>query len=67
MTKITSLVGIAGDEVDGMKGQVRDMASQFAVSSSEAAEALFFITSAGLRGADAMDTLEASLKASAVG
>ncbi len=67
MTKITSLVGIAGDEVDGMRGQVRDMASQFAVSSSEAAEALFFITSAGLRGADAMDTLEASLKASAVG
>ena len=67
MTKITSLVGIAGEEVDGMKGQVRDMASQFAVSSSEAAEALFFITSAGLRGSDAMDTLEASLKASAVG
>lgn len=67
MTKITSLVGIAGDEVDGMRGQVRDMASQFAISSSEAAEALFFITSAGLRGADAMDTLEASLKASAVG
>ena len=67
MTKITSLVGIAGDEVDGMRGQVRDMATQFAVSSSEAAEALFFITSAGLRGADAMDTLEASLKASAVG
>lgn len=67
MTKITSLVGIAGEEVDGMKGQVRAMASQFAVSSSEAAEALFFITSAGLRGADAMDTLEASLKASAVG
>ena len=67
MTKITSLVGIAGEEVDGMRGQVRDMASQFAISSSEAAEALFFITSAGLRGSDAMDTLEASLKASAVG
>ena len=67
MTKITSLVGIAGEEVDGMRGQVREMASQFAISSSEAAEALFFITSAGLRGSDAMDTLEASLKASAVG
>ncbi len=67
MTKIQSLVGVAGDEVDGMKGQVREMASQFAVSSSEAAEALFFITSAGLRGSEAMDTLEASLKASAVG
>ena len=67
MTMIKSLVGIAGDEVDSMGVKVRAMASQFAVSSSEAAEALFFITSAGLRGADAMDTLEASLKASAVG
>ena len=67
MTKIQSLVGLTGDEVDGMRGQVRQMASQFAVSSSQAAEALFFITSAGLRGSEAMDTLEASLKASAVG
>lgn len=67
MTKIQSLVGLTGDEVDGMRGQVRQMASQFAVSSSEAAEALFFITSAGLRGSEAMDTLEASLRASAVG
>jgi len=67
MTKIQSLVGLTGEEVDGMRGQVREMATQFAVSSSEAAEALFFITSAGLRGAEAMDTLEASLKASAVG
>jgi len=67
MTKIQSLVGLTGQEVDGMRGQVRQMASQFAVSSSEAAEALFFITSAGLRGSEAMDTLEASLRASAVG
>jgi TP901 family phage tail tape measure protein len=67
MTKIQSLVGLTGDEVDGMRGQVRQMASQFAVSSSEAAEAMFFITSAGLRGSEAMETLEASLKASAVG
>jgi hypothetical protein len=34
---------------------------------NEAAEALFFITSAGLRGADAVDVLEASLKGSAIG
>jgi TP901 family phage tail tape measure protein len=43
------------------------MASQYGKSASEAADALFFITSAGLRGSDAMDTLEASLKGAAVG
>ncbi len=67
MTKVKSLVGIAGDEVDKMGEKARGMAREFGVSSSEAAEALFFITSAGLRGDEAMQTLEASLKASAVG
>ena len=61
------LVGIAGDEVDAMGGKVRELAKQTGVSSTEAADALFFITSAGLRGSEAMDALEASLKASASG
>jgi TP901 family phage tail tape measure protein len=67
MTKIKSLVGIAGDEVDRMGESAKVMAKEFGVSSAKAAEALFFITSAGLRGDEAMQTLEASLKASAVG
>jgi len=67
MTKVKSLVGIAGDEVDRMGASAKAMAKEFGVSSSEAAEALFFITSAGLRGDEAMQTLEASLKAAAVG
>lgn len=67
MTKIKALVGVAGDEVDAMSSKVRQMAKQTGVSSSEAADALFFITSAGLRGSDAMDVLNASLKASASG
>lgn len=67
MTKVKSLVGIAGDEVDAMGAKAKTMAKEFGVSSADAAEALFFITSAGLRGDEAMQTLEASLKASAVG
>ncbi len=67
MTMVKSLVGIAGDEVDAMGAKARTMAKEFGVSSADAAEALFFITSAGLRGDEAMGTLEASLKASAVG
>ena len=67
MTKITALVGVAKDEVDSMSGAVRTMATQFGKSANEAADALFYITSAGLRGATATDTLAASLKASAIG
>ena len=67
MTAITALVGIAADEVKAMEGTVRSMATQFGKSGKEAADALFFITSAGLRGSVATDTLAASLKASAIG
>ena len=67
MTQIKSLVGVASDEVDKMGEAARKMAVETGISSKDAAEALFFITSAGLRGSEAMDVLNASLKASAVG
>lgn len=67
MTKIKSLVGIAGDEVDAMGERVKQMARETATSSAAAADALFFITSAGLRGEDALETLNISLKATAAG
>lgn len=67
MTKIKTLVGVAGDKVDGMSMQVKSLAQNAAVSSAEAADAMFFITSAGIRGAEAMQVLEASTKAAALG
>ena len=67
LTQIKALVGVAGDEVDSMGERAKQMALDTGKSAAEAADALFFITSAGLRGDEAMQTLEASLKASAVG
>ena len=67
MSQIESLVGIAGDKVKEMGEVAKKMAVDTGRSANEAAEALFFITSAGLRGADATDTLSASLRAAAVG
>jgi len=67
MTQIKTLVGIASDEVDKMGKAAIEMAKHTGISAKDAADALFFITSAGLRGSDAMDVLEQSLKASAVG
>ena len=67
MTSITALVGVGADEVAKMGDTAKKMAVDTGKSANEAAEALFFITSAGLRGEKAMGVLEASLKAAAVG
>ena len=67
MTKIQSLVGVAAADVDKMGETAKKMATDTGKSAAEAAEALFFITSAGLRGKEATDVLNASLKAAAVG
>ena len=67
MTKIKTLVGVASDEVDAMGGAVKRLAVDTGINANDAADALFFITSAGLRGADAMAVLESSAKASAIG
>jgi TP901 family phage tail tape measure protein len=65
--KIQGLVGLTADEIADLEKAARDLGPQFGKSGNEAAEALFFITSAGLRGASAVDVLEASLKGSAIG
>ena len=67
MTKIVSLVGIAADEVDAMGESVKDLAGETAKGPAELADALFKVTSAGLRGKQALQALEFAAKASAVG
>jgi TP901 family phage tail tape measure protein len=66
-SRIQGLVGLTADEIADLEKAARDLGPQFGKTGNEAAEALFFITSAGLRGADAIDVLEASLKGSAIG
>ena len=65
--KIQGLVGLTTDEIDELEAAARRLGPQFGRSANEAGQALFFITSSGLRGADAIDVLEASLKGAAVG
>lgn len=64
---MVGLAGVAGKEVDGLKEKVLDMASQVGKSPLELAKALYFIRSAGLAGANAMNTLRASAKLSTAG
>jgi TP901 family phage tail tape measure protein len=67
MTQIESLVGIAGDKVAKMGEEAKKMALDTGQSATAAAESLFFITSAGLRGEEAMQVLSASLKSASIG
>ena len=66
-SRIQGLVGLTADEVAELEKAARELGPQFGKSGNEAADALFFITSAGLRGASAVDVLESSLKGSAIG
>ncbi len=63
MSKIEGLVGIASDKVNAFSKDILKLAGPTAQAPEKLAEAMFFITSAGLRGADAMDVLTMSARA----
>ena len=67
MTKIESLVGKSSEEVAGLTESVLSLAGTTARAPQELADAMFFITSAGIDAADAAGVLEASAKAAAIG
>jgi TP901 family phage tail tape measure protein len=65
--KIQGLVGVTAGEIGELQDAARRLGPAFGASATDAAEALFFITSAGLRGAAATEILEASLRGAAIG
>lgn len=65
--KIENLVGITGKALDNFKTSVKDVSAVTGQSQQQLSEALFTVASAGLRGAEATEVLEASAKASAIG
>jgi TP901 family phage tail tape measure protein len=65
--KIQGLVGLSTKEIEGLEQAAMKIGPAYGVGANEAAEALFFITSAGLRGADATGVLEAAAKGAAIG
>src|SRR5215213_400367 len=50
MTRITSLVGVNRNQTKAWEADVRDVARTYGQSSTDAAEALYFITSSGIEG-----------------
>jgi len=67
MQKIVGLVGVSQDQVSAWSDQILNLSGEVAQSPKDLADALYFVTSAGLRGADAMDALTWSGKAASAG
>jgi TP901 family phage tail tape measure protein len=65
--KMQTLVGLTADETNEMADAARRVGVEFGVTSQKAVEAAFFISSAGLRGANATEALERAAIASALG
>ena len=67
MAKITGLVGVAKKQVDLWRESVLKLGPEIGVGPNELANALFFVTSAGIKGKEAMEVLEMSAKAAVSG
>jgi TP901 family phage tail tape measure protein len=67
MQHIVGLVGVAQEQVNAWKEDVKALAPELGKTSTELANAMFFITSAGLRGEQALSALTASAKGAAAG
>jgi len=67
LSRIVGLVGVAEEKVQGFRKEILKMGPEVGKTAGELAEGLFFVTSAGQRGQQALDTLELSAKAAAAG
>lgn len=67
MSKIVGLVGVAQDQVDAWGKDILQLAPELGKAPRELADGLFFVTSAGFRGEEALKVLEIAAKGSASG
>jgi len=66
-TRIAAITNTSAEAIEGMKEGVLELSGETAQAPTELADALFFLSSAGLDAAQIMPALEASAKGSAVG
>lgn len=67
MSQIVGLVGVSREQVASWKEDLLKLGPQVAKSPQELAEALYFVTSAGFQGQQALDVLTTSARAAAAG
>lgn len=66
-SKIENLVGVTGSKLDEFKEGIKSISSDVGKSQTQLSDALFTITSAGLKGGEALELLSISSKASVIG
>src|SRR3954470_1014356 len=67
MTKINALVGVSRSQTTGWAEDVKNLSRQYGIAADASAGALYFITSSGIEGSKAIETLEVATKGAAVG
>jgi TP901 family phage tail tape measure protein len=67
MQKIVGLTGVAQNAVNKWSDEILKMGPEVAKGPKELAEALYFISSSGIKGAEAMNVLKLSAKAATAG
>ncbi len=67
LVKLNTLVGISTEQIEAWDDQMRQIAITTGQSARDVAKAMFAITSGGARGQKAIELLEISAKASAIG
>jgi len=67
LSSMIGLVGLSEETVAGLKREILELAPAVGKGPSELGQAMFFITSAGLRGEKALEALNASARAAAAG
>ena len=67
MQKIVGLSNVAQESVNKWRDEVMKMGPELGKSPKELADALYFISSSGIKGKEALDVLRSSAKASAAG
>jgi TP901 family phage tail tape measure protein len=67
MQKIVGLVGVSQEQVDAWSKDLLQMGPQLGKGPKDLADALYFVTSSGIKGSEALDVVTTSAKASASG
>jgi len=67
LSKVTGLIGIAKDTTEEWGESIKDLGSVVGLGPTKLSEALYFVTTGGVRGAETMEVLEVAAKAAATG
>lgn len=67
VAKVTGLVGIAADQTSMWADELKDLAGAVGKSPKELSEALYYVTTGGIRGAETMEVMTVAAKAATAG